>query len=63
MAQQPPSEPPTIVARLAKLLEDFTVRQKPATQDAIAMALSAVNDWLARIQKKRAVPSAAKRPP
>jgi hypothetical protein len=52
MAQQPPPEPPTIVARLAKLLEDFTVRQKPATQDAIAKALGVVNDWLNRLQKK-----------
>jgi hypothetical protein len=51
MAQQPQSEP-TLIARLAKLLEDFTARQKPAAQDAIAKALSAVNNWLARIQKK-----------
>jgi hypothetical protein len=41
-----------MVARLAKLLEDFTARQKPATQDAIAKALGAVNDWLARLRKK-----------
>ena len=52
MAQQPPSEPPTLIARLAKLLQDLTARQKPATQDAIPKALGAVNNWLARIQKK-----------
>jgi hypothetical protein len=52
MAQQPPSEPPTLIVRLATLPEDFTARQKPATQDAIAKALGVVNDWLSRLQKK-----------
>lgn len=52
MAQQPPFEPPTLVARLAKLLEDFTARQKPEMQAAIAKALGVVNDWLARLRKK-----------
>jgi hypothetical protein len=45
-------QPNTLVARLAKLLEDFTARQKPATQDAIAKGLRVVNDWLNRLQKK-----------
>jgi hypothetical protein len=52
MEEQPPSEPPTLVARLAKLLEDFTARQKPATRAAITKALGRVNDWLAALQKK-----------
>jgi hypothetical protein len=52
MAQQPQSEPSTLVARLAKLLEDFTMRQKPETQAAIAKALGVVNAWRSRLQKK-----------
>jgi hypothetical protein len=52
MAEQPPLEPPALVARLAKLLEDFTARQKPETQAAIAKALGMVNDWLAGLRKK-----------
>jgi hypothetical protein len=42
----------TLVARLAKLLEDFAARQKPETQAAIAKALGVVNDWLSRLLKK-----------
>jgi hypothetical protein len=45
-------QPNTVVERLARALQDFTARQKPATQDAIANALHVVNDWLSRLQKK-----------
>jgi hypothetical protein len=50
---QPPEQPPTIVARLAKLLEQFTEQQKPNTQAAIARVLSVVNVLLSRVQKKK----------
>jgi hypothetical protein len=46
-----PARPPTLVARVAKALEDFTAQQKPTTQAAIAKALGVVNDWLARLLK------------
>jgi hypothetical protein len=52
MGERPPSEPTTLTARLAKLLEEFTARQKPGTRVAIAKALGMVNNWLARLQKK-----------
>ena len=45
-------QPNTLIARLAKLLENFTARQKPATQDAIAKGLRVVNDLLSRLRKK-----------
>jgi hypothetical protein len=51
--QQPPEQPPTITARLARLLTQFTEQQKPTTQAAIARALGVVNSWLSRLQKEK----------
>jgi hypothetical protein len=50
--QQLPEQPPTITARLARLLTQFTEQQKPTTQAAIARALGVVNSLLSRLQKK-----------
>jgi hypothetical protein len=50
---QPPEQPSTVTARLAKLLTRFTEQQNPKTQAAIARALSTVNDLLSRLQKKK----------
>ena len=52
-SSQPPEQPPTLPARLAKLFAEFTERQKPSTQAAIARALGVVNEWLSRLQKKK----------
>ena len=51
-APEPP-EPPTLVGRIAKVLTRFAEQQKPETQATIARALSRVNDFLSRLQKKK----------
>jgi len=49
---QPLEQSPTLVARIARLLTEYTERQTPNTQAAIARALILVNAWLSRFQKK-----------
>jgi hypothetical protein len=50
---EPPQQPSALTARVAKLITEFTERQKPSTQAAIGKALGVVNDLLSRLQKNK----------